>query len=152
MENNQSKSFMGTGWSFPPTFTKADLGVKMVSDEDDICESLKVLLSTRPGERVMQPNFGCHLDIMLYEPMNTTMLNYIKDLITKSILYHEPRIDLQSIDLNIEQLNEGLVSIRLDYIIRTTNSRFNLVFPFYIQEAEVIQQNTLTLPPSRRNS
>ena len=73
----------------------------------------------------MQVNFGCHLDVLLFEPMNTSMLNYIQDLIAKSILYHEPRIDLQNIDLGIDQLNEGLVTIKLDYIVRSTNSRFN---------------------------
>lgn len=141
MDNN--KSFLGTGWGFPPTFTKADRGTRMVSQEEDICESLNILLSTRPGERVMQPNYGCNLDVLLFEPMNSSMIAYAKDLITKSILYHEARIDLNTIDIVNDQQLEGLLLIKLAYTIRSTNSRFNYVYPFYINEAEVIEQNFL---------
>ena len=150
-----NKSFLGTGWGFPPTFTKEDRGARMVSQEEDICESLNILLSTRPGERVMQPNYGCNLDVLLFEPMNTAMVAYAKDLITKSILYHEARIDLDTIDIVTDQQSAGLLLIKLAYTIRSTNSRFNYVYPFYINEAEVIEQNFLqniqpVLPESLR--
>ncbi len=138
---NNNKSFLGTGWGFPPTFTKADRGARMVSAEEDICESLNVLLSTRPGERVMQPNYGCNLDVLQFEPMNSATIAYAKDLITKSILYHEPRIDLNELDIVLDQQLQGLLLIKLSYTIRSTNSRYNYVYPFYINEAEVIEQN-----------
>lgn len=144
---NENKSFLGTGWGFPPTFTKSDKGARMVSDEDDIYESLQVLLLTRPGERVMQPNYGCNLDQLLFEPMNTSMFAYVKDQISKSILYHEPRIDLKRINLQLDRQVEGLLLVELDYVVRSTNSRFNVVFPFYLKEAEVVQQTRLATPP-----
>ena len=133
---DERKSFLGTGWSFPPAFTKDPCRVMMVSDKEDIDQSLRILLSTRHGERIMQPEYGCNLDILLFEPINTTLLSLVKDLIEKAILYHEPRIDLKGIDINTERVDEGLLVINLDYVIRSTNSRYNLVYPFYLNESE----------------
>jgi Bacteriophage baseplate protein W len=133
---DEKKSFLGTGWSFPPTFTKYPCEPVMVSDEEDIEQSLKILLSTRHGERIMQPEYGCNLDVLLFEPINTSLIAFVKDLIEKAVLFHEPRIDLKRIEISIEQVLEGLLLIELDYVIRSTNSRYNLVFPFYLKEAE----------------
>jgi hypothetical protein len=130
------KSFLGVGWSFPPTFYKKPCRVQMVSDEEDIQQSLEILLSTRHGERVMQPEYGCNLDVLLFEPVNTSLITFVKDLIEKAILYHEPRIALQKLDINTGQVLEGLLLIELEYVVRSTNSRYNLVYPFYLNEAE----------------
>ena len=133
-----NNSFLGTGWGFPVSFQKPGCRMRMVSHEDDICESLHILLSTRPGERVMRPNYGCNLDILLFEPINTSMLTYVKDLIEKAILYNETRIELKNIHINVDRQYEGILQIELDYVIRATNSRYNYVFPFYRQEAEAL--------------
>ncbi len=130
------KSFLGVGWSFPPAFYKNPCRVQMVSDEEDIEQSLKILLSTRHGERIIQPEYGCNLDVLLFEPINTSLITFVKDLIEKAILYHEPRIDLKKIDIKTDQVLEGLLLIEMEYVIRTTNSRYNLVYPFYLKEAE----------------
>lgn len=108
----------------------------MVSDEEDIQQSLQILLTTRHGERVMQPEYGCNLDVLLFEPVNTTLVTFVKDLIEKAILYHEPRIDLKTIAIKTDQILEGLLLIELEYVIRSTNSRYNYVFPFYLTEAD----------------
>jgi phage baseplate assembly protein W len=133
---DEKKSFLGTGWSFPPSFTKDPCQTVMVSDEVDIDQSLKILLSTRHGERVMQPEYGCNLDILLFEPINTTLLSLVKDLIEKAILYHEPRVDLKKLEIKTDRVTEGLLLIEGEYVIRTTNSRYNLVYPFYLKESE----------------
>jgi len=134
MAENSNPDFLGTGWSFPPTFSKAEQGVQMVSAEEDIQQSLEILLSTRPGERVMHPEYGCNLDIMLFEPLTTTLITYVSDMIRTSILYFEPRIDLLKVDINAQQATEGLILIEIHYIIRSTNSRYNYVYPFYLPE------------------
>ena len=128
------KSFLGTGWSFPPMFDKVSATVQLVSEEDDIAQSLQLLLSTTPGERVMQPDFGCNLDIMLFEPITTTLVAFVKDMIETSILYFEPRIDLDFVDINTLQVTEGLILIQLHYTVLSTNSRYNLVYPYYLEE------------------
>ncbi len=130
----EDKTFLGKGWSFPPAFENNKNEVLMVSEETDIAQSLDILLSTRPGERVMQPSFGCNLDKMLFEPITTSLITLMKDIIQTAILYHEPRIETKRIQINTEEYLNGLILIELDYVVRSSNSRFNLVYPFYIEE------------------
>jgi hypothetical protein len=137
---NSKKSFLGTGWGFPPRFTDQNGLVEMISDVDDIQSSLQILLSTRQGERVMQPTYGCNLDELLFEPLTTTFKTYIKDLIATSILYFEPRIDVNNIDLQDRDELQGKVVITVEYTVRSTNSRFNFVFPFYKAEGTEVRK------------
>jgi uncharacterized protein len=136
----KQKTFLGTGWSFPPTFDRSIGTVQMTSDETDIARSLQVLLSTRKGERVMQPEYGCNLDELIFEPLTTTFKTYIRDLIATAILYYEPRIEVERIDLDETDELQGKVVIAVEYIVRATNSRFNFVFPYYKAEATEIRQ------------
>ena len=137
---SKTNSFLGTGWGFPPQFDNAPPAVGMLSNEDDIQSSLEILLSTRPGERVMRPDYGCNLDELVFEPLTTTFKTYIKDLIATAILYYEPRIDVNKIELEDDGELEGRILISIEYTIRSTNSRFNFVFPFYKQEGTDIKQ------------
>ena len=129
------KSFLGTGWGFPPAFSNKTSDVAMLSDVDDIQSSLEILLTTRPGERVMRPDYGCNLDELVFEPLTTTFKTYIKDLISTAILYYEPRIEVNSIDLDDTGELEGRILIVIDYTVSATNTRFNFVYPFYKNEA-----------------
>ncbi|GAB4396921.1 MAG: GPW/gp25 family protein [Microscillaceae bacterium] len=134
-----SKSFLGTGWKFPPSFDKAQQTIAMVSEDQDIRESLFILLSTRPGERVMRPEYGCDLQAFVFENMNATNLNFLKKIISRSVRYFEPRIDLDDITLNLDKLEEGQLLISLHYRVRTTNARSNIVFPFYLHEGTEVR-------------
>jgi phage baseplate assembly protein W len=127
-------SFLGIGWSFPPSFDNPGAGVQMFKGENDIQSSLQVLLSTRLGERVMQPLFGCNLDVMLFELLDTTLKTEMKNLIERAILYFEPRIDLEKVDIDAQDELNGVILITVNYIIRSTNTRGNLVYPFYLSE------------------
>lgn len=129
-----TNTFLGTGWSFPPTFNIVGGTVEMTSDEMDIQRSLQILLSTRKGERIMLPDYGCNLDEMVFEPMTTTFKTYIGEMIKKAILYYEARINLQNIKIDDSRETEGVILIILEYTVRTTNSRFNFVYPFYKNE------------------
>ena len=131
--------FLGTGWAFPPTFDKAKKTVLMTSDEDDINCSLEILLSTSLGERIMQPTYGCDLKPLLFDPIDTSLKAYMKDLIKTAILYHEPRIKLNNIKLE-DRPNDGVIEISLEYTIRSTNSRYNFVYPFYLNEGTNISR------------
>ncbi len=132
METN--KSFLGRGWGFPPEFNRGAKAVKMLEDEADIESSLEILLSTRLGERIMVPDYGCNLDELLFKPLNLTLKTFVVDLIKTAILYHEPRIDVNRIDIDPTNELEGVLLINVDYTIRTTNSRKNMVYPFYKEE------------------
>ncbi len=107
----------------------------MTSDEEDIRCSLEILLSTSVGERIMQPKYGCNLRDLLFDPLNTTMQTYITGLISDAILHFEPRVLLENVALGMDSVLEGRVDIYLDYRIRTTNSRYNMVYPFYLDES-----------------
>ena len=127
-------AFLGRGWGFPTEFQRETRTVKMLQDEEDIESSLHILLSTRLGERIMVPDYGCNLDELLFKPMNLTLKTYVIDLIKKAILYHEPRIDVNKIAIDPINEIEGELLIGIDYTIRSTNSRRNMVFPFYKTE------------------
>jgi len=127
------KTFLGTGWSFPPSFDKEKKTVELVSDVEDINQSLEILLSTKLGERIMLPQYGCNLDELVFETMNRSFETYITDLVRTALIYHEPRIDLESVEYENNQ-NEGILLIIINYKVRITNSRSNFVFPFYKKE------------------
>ena len=129
MGNN--RAFLGTGWSFPPEFKKINKAVIMTSDEEDIRSSLEILLSTKIGERIMLPKYGCSMDELIFNPLNRTLKTYVSDLIKTAILYFEPRIDVEKIDITQGDDLEGELLVILDYKIRTTNSRVNIIYPFY---------------------
>jgi|SRR5690606_20915243 len=130
------RSFLGRGWSFPPTFSKSTHNLLMTSDEEDIQKSLEILLSTTIGERFLQPAYGCNLESFVFEPMNATIRTLIKITVKDAILLFEPRIKLLSVNLDtLFFINEGRADIHVNYEIKGTNSRFNLVYPFYINEA-----------------
>ena len=131
----KEEGFIGVGWSFPPEFIPSNQDVKMVADEKDIKQSLKVLLSTKLGERVMQPEFGCGIHELVFEELDETLVTYAKNLIEKAILKFEPRIDVDSIHVD-EDLTEGEGLLRIDivYTVRSTNTRSNMVYPFYLKE------------------
>lgn len=137
---NTGESFLGRGWSFPPEFSKDKRTVVMTEGEEDIEKSLQILLSTRLGERIMLPDYGCNLDELLFKPLNLTLKTYVSDLIKTAILYHEPRIDAEKIWIDESATNDGILLINIDYRIRTTNSRKNLVYPFYKGEGTEIER------------
>lgn len=136
---NTNKAYLGTGWSFPPTFDVNSKTVTMVSAEKDIEQSLEILLSTSFGERVMQPNYGCNLKDYQFESMDNAFIGFIKDLVERAILFYEPRIRLERIDITQEDafdLIEGFLKIIVHYEIEGTNTRYNYVYDFYLRESD----------------
>ncbi|MES3020482.1 MAG: GPW/gp25 family protein [Pseudomonadota bacterium] len=123
--------FLGRGWSFPPTFNSARPGVAMLEDEADIASSLEILLSTALGERTMLPQYGCNLDELVFESLDTRMKTLMADKVETAILYFEPRIETESVLLDDTRQLEGVILIEIVYRVKSTNSRFNFVFPFY---------------------
>jgi len=134
IETRSTTDFLGRGWTFPPTFSRHLPGVEMLEKEPDIHSSLEVLLSTSPGERVMLPEYGCNMEDLLFASLDTTTKTLMADRIKTAILLFEPRIDVERISMNSEQELEGVVLIEIEYIVRSTNTRSNFVFPFYKQE------------------
>ena len=138
----ENRPFLGRGWAFPPEFAKFSNGGEtlMVEQVEDIEQSLTILLNTTLGERVMQPTYGCNMADYVFESMNPTTLGFLQDLVFNAILYHEPRIRLENLEINPSngpEMLEGKLVFNIEYTIRETNSRFNFVFDFYLKEGTI---------------
>jgi len=130
----QKKTFLGVGWKFPPSFDRSTGSIILVSEEEDIKESLYILLSTKPGERIMLPEYGCDLHKMVFESVDATLITQMQSLIKNAILNFEPRIILENIDIRQDDNTDGLLLINVSYKVRKTNKRSNMVYPYYILE------------------
>ena len=133
MQESDNIPFLGTGWAFPPEFELTSGELALTSGDLDIKNSLVLLLSTIPGERKMSPLYGIDLSVLLFETLSTSLKTRVTDMISRAILRFEPRIDLNEVHYAEIPL-EGMLFITLYYTIRTTNTRTNLVFPYYLME------------------
>lgn len=140
--------FLGRGWRFPPRFD-ADLDpsgrpkgegvLAMVAGNQDIRESLAILIATLRGERLMRPNYGLGLQEHAFDPTDETALGYFRSQIEEAILFYEPRIKVEAITFDSSEDVEGRLLIGIDYRVPATNSRSNMVFPFYFREGTNIR-------------
>ena len=137
---NLEKSFLGKGWSFPPTFDKKLGDVKMVTMEEDIRQSLEIYFSTKLGERIMRNDYGCFLHSQVFELANENLIQGLSKELERSINEFEPRILITEIKASKAESTEGLIEINISYEIRATNNRSNIVFPFYLNEGTSIKK------------
>jgi len=126
--------FLGTGWSFPVAVGPGD-EVNMVAGDSDIREAIRIILETDPGERVMRPDFGAGLRRLVFEPVNTSTMTLVQQRVEAALVTWEPRIEVQQVTVSARRAALGVLDIRIDYLVRTTNTFYNLVYPFYLQEA-----------------
>lgn len=133
MEQNDPKGFLGKGFKFPVQVDENTGRMKMVSYEEDIKEAIRIILSTRQGERIRNPKFGCGIYKYAFGTMDYTTLSAMKHEVEQALVMWEPRIEYTSVSLRPDEEN-GLVMIQISYVVRTTNNPFNLVYPFYINE------------------
>ncbi|WP_437971294.1 GPW/gp25 family protein [Sorangium sp. So ce260] len=145
--NETTASFLGTGWSFPPEFVRESGQVRMTSDEEDIASSLRILFGTALGERFLAPKYGLDMHEMLFEAMSTTMRTFLAERVRTALLIYEPRIDVLALQIDSQDANDGVLRISLDYEVRATNSRYNLVFPFYRTDGSEVRASVDALPP-----
>lgn len=130
-------AFLGRGWSFPPTFDPVRRDVVTVAADDDIRQSLRIILGTALGERIMLPTFGCDLPSKVFATLTTTAANEIAAMVTRAIVDWEPRVTVDGVSV-ADALQDGWVDIRIAYHVRQTNSRSNLVIPFCRLEATLL--------------
>lgn len=134
MTTQDDKAFLGRGWAFPVD-TDADGSIRMAAYEEDIRQSIRIILGTAQGERVMRPDFGAGLEKLVFEPLNTTTLAMTRHRVEEALILWEPRID--SITVKVRAVpDQGRIDIDLSYRVRATNTFYNLVYPFYLLEGE----------------
>jgi phage baseplate assembly protein W len=129
-----SKAFLGRGWKFPVAVNPATGRIHMSEYEQDIRESIFIILSTAPGERVMRPDFGCGIHDLVFAPINRATLGLFESRVRESILRFEARIEIVSLSFDTSQASNGKLLIEFKFRVRETNNEFNFVFPFYLKE------------------
>ncbi|HYV10455.1 MAG TPA: GPW/gp25 family protein [Pyrinomonadaceae bacterium] len=129
------KGFLGRGWSFPVRLDEKEGTILLSEHEQDIRESIRIILSTAKGERVMRPDFGCGIHDLVFEVINTTTLTQIETNVLQALALFEARIDVVQVTALSENSGlDGQLRISIDYVIRGTNNQLNFVYPFYIKE------------------
>ncbi|MDQ3805101.1 MAG: GPW/gp25 family protein [Acidobacteriota bacterium] len=128
-----SKEFLGRGWKFPVELDAT--GRIVLSDyEDDVRESIYIILMTAHGERVMRPDFGAGLHEFVFGSMSATAMGAMQSAIKDALVKWEPRVQVLGVRVEADAGEVGQLLVDVDYRVRVTNNRFNLVFPFYLKE------------------
>jgi phage baseplate assembly protein W len=130
-ENYYDASFVGRGilWPLQVDHTGA---IAMTSGPDDIDRSIRIVLATAPGERVMRPRFGCRIWDLLFEPVTPNLLGLIAQAVRDAVAEWEPRVHLETVTPEPDPDDPAIIRIALTYRVRHTNDRRNLVYPFYV--------------------
>lgn len=124
--------FLGAGWKFP--FIQGDSGeIALAYHEEDIREAIRIILGTAPGERVMRPDFGCGIHDFVFAPNTVRTHGLIRFRVEESLNRWEPRIDLISVKVGADSSQGSAILIEIEYRVKSTDSRFNLVYPFYLE-------------------
>lgn len=128
------QDFLGTGWAFP-VLPDPSGRLSYVSDQASIQDCLLVLLQTATGERVMRPDLGTTAPTLVFAPGSPANLRLLENSITDAIQAYEPRVELDSVVAEPTPGQENQVVVSVNYQIRRTNTKANLVFPFYLDTA-----------------
>jgi phage baseplate assembly protein W len=126
-----SASFLGVGWSFP---VAAERGrISLATYEESIREAIWILLATARGERRMRPDFGCGIHDLVFAVNSGSTAGRVASEVRQALILWEPRIDVLHVDARTDEKEPNRLLIQIEYQVRATNSRFNLVFPFYLE-------------------
>lgn len=128
------KGFLGVGWKFPVEVDETTGRIKTSSYEEDVKEAVRIILQTKTGERMMQPNFGSRISDYTFGTMDYTSLVQMENEIMTSLILWEPRIIEPEVHIETDQEESGRLNIHVNYVVRSTNNPYNLVYPYYINE------------------
>jgi phage baseplate assembly protein W len=130
-EAGPDPTFVGRGFRWP--FSVDHTGsIALTAGAEDLDSSIRVVLATAPSERVMRAAFGCRIWDLLFEPVNANTLGLMAQAVREAIAQWEPRVEVENVEVSPDRDDSALVHISVAYRVRTTNSRRNLVYPFYV--------------------
>ena len=129
------RNILGRGWAFP-VGTDVHGKVALSSYEKSVEESIRIILGTTPGERVMHPDFGCKINDIIFSPSSSKTVSLAVHYIEEAIIKWESRVILKKVYGDVDPDNPGLINIKIDYEIRSVNTFFNMVYPFYLERGE----------------
>lgn len=129
----EREDFLGRGVAFPVD-TDPSRTIEDASSETDIQQAIRIIIGTAPGERVMRPQFGCGIHDRVFASIDTTTRSLIEDDVRDALIEWEPRIDVQSVSVQDDPGEQGKLLIEVEYLVRATNTKDNLVYPFYLED------------------
>lgn len=133
-ERNEAGSFLGRGFKFPVQTDPATGRMMTSAYEEDISEAIYIILMTRKGERVRNPEFGCGIHDFAFSTTDFTTLKEMERSVEDALVLWEPRIRDLDVTVTLDELESGKLNIGISYVVRTTNNPYNLVFPFFLNE------------------
>ena len=128
--------FVGRGFAWPLGVDHT--GALRMTDGGNVDDSIAVVLMTAPGERLMRPQFGCRIWDLLFEPVTANLVGLIREAVRDALAQWEPRVEVEDVRPVPDAEDPGLVRIEIDYRVRATNDRRNLVYPFYVIPREEV--------------
>jgi phage baseplate assembly protein W len=129
------KAFLGVGWAFPVTADPSGEAA-FAAHEDDVRQAIQIILGTDPGERVMRPDFGAGLKALVFEPIGASTAALVRHRVEEALVRWEPRIDVLDVSVTDDGPAGNRLLVKIDYRIRSTNTFYNLVYPFYLLEGQ----------------
>lgn len=124
---------LGTGLAFPVAISHG--AVALAAGADDVEQAIRIILATAPGERPMRPEFGCDLHALVFERMTPTTAGRMERAIRKALHRWEPRIEVETVSIRVDRAHSGRLLVDVGYRLCQTNSRRNLIYPFYLVPA-----------------
>ena len=132
-----AKKYLGTGLSFPLR-TDARGQIAMGTGSQDIEQAIRIIISTRPGERVMRPTFGCRAHEMIFEPRSPTTISLLQEYVYEALRIWEPRINVLKVNVTADDSDAGALVAEIEYQIKATHDIRSIVYPFFIEDAQEI--------------
>ena len=125
--------FLGIGWGFPIRKDKETNRLALAAHEESIKQAIWIIISTARGERVMRPDFGCGIHELVFAPNDAATRGMAHHHVSEALRIWEPRIEVLDITVKAAGIQGEVLNIGIEYLVRTTDNRFNLVYPFYLQ-------------------
>ena len=133
--DEQGRDFLGRGWAFPVALAPDTGQIASTAFDEDVRQSIRIILATSKGERVMRPDFGCGIHDLVFAAVSTQLIARIRREVMEALRRYEARIDVEKIAVDTARLFDGRLDVIIDYRIRATNQPGNYVYPFYFKEA-----------------
>ena len=133
--HDRGKEYLGRGLAFPLQ-VNARGEIALTTPERDIEQAIGIILETKPGERVMRPDFGCRAHELLFEPLNAGTETLMRQYVTEALIMWEPRIDVQAVNVYVDRETDGALFVEVHYTIKATHDERSIVYPFFLVGGE----------------
>jgi phage baseplate assembly protein W len=125
--------FLGRGWKYPISIENGKIAFS--EGEDSIRESILIILGTGKGERIMRPDFGCEINERIFSPNDTQTVTLLEFDIKEALMKWEQRIEVLDVNSYPDEGDKNKINITIEYLVKTTNTKNNLVYPFYLERS-----------------